>query len=100
MARTQKNKATSGHLGMLKVRLLSAALLQQHLLQHAFSESGPHSHSSKLSRPLAKHTVCHRPSWQSCDESCWSRAPGAARGRARAKVLPRTTFPGTLLLLG
>lgn len=29
MARTQKNKATSGHLGMLKVRLCSAVLLQQ-----------------------------------------------------------------------
>lgn len=26
MARTQKNKATAGHLGMLKVRLLSARL--------------------------------------------------------------------------
>ena len=31
MARTQKNKATSGHLGMLKVRFCSAVLLQHEI---------------------------------------------------------------------
>ena len=42
MARTQKNKATSGHLGMLKVRLCSAALLQHGTHQH---EVPLHTHS-------------------------------------------------------
>ena len=50
MARTQKNKATSGHLGMLKVRLCSAALLQHDTHLH---ELPLHTHSLNIYHKVA-----------------------------------------------
>lgn len=52
MARTQKNKATSGHLGMLKVRLCSAALSQHDTLQCDSFGIGTVSKKHKLPQAL------------------------------------------------
>jgi hypothetical protein len=77
MARTQKNKATSGHLGGLKARRGTA---------HAAELRGGKAVAAVAeTRRCADISSC-RPSWPSCDESCLSRARPPARARARAST--------------
>ncbi len=87
VGRTQKNKATSGHLGMLKVRaggLLtdSSPFCSESASTHVCGGAPP----VRLSGLLLRVSVRCRQSWQSCGESCWSPPPAAGPAPARAKV--------------
>lgn len=66
MARTQKNKATSGHLGILKARKSIAACMCSSPM-HILLAHRPCLASQNCTQPFD----C-RPSWPSCDESFWS----------------------------
>jgi hypothetical protein len=109
MARTQKNKATSGHLGTLKVTHQTRKDERTQILHHRPSQSGTqilHDHRLFVSKPvghaallfLCHLTACHmknipgynfpgcRPSSPNCEENCWNQAAAGA-GAAREKDL-------------